>query len=362
MLLEVLVDQFAECRHPLAAQSGEVPRRSAETSSSFPFNQARADVFVSNPPWPRCAPLSSRKRACQVVPRLTTVPDCLAGIGSSLQHRQPWRGDQVSTIHLAEELLHAGLLVQGAWVVQHLWVRPPRCVAFGCMEAVHVETLPGVSGTPCKSGGPPCYVCGEPAQVLYLDRVTGLERPLCEEHWDYAHSGIDGVFHELVWLSGEHQRFLFDRSASQVEERHARMREALETTAPTAAVLFDWTIGVLVKPEKLHAASESEWHRHQEIYRVSAARKLEEEEFWELRNEEIWLRRAMVHLSRTQGAAKRWQLELTPEPLAFCGWFKGDEWCGSVFADTKHDRGGGRSYWLSRCDAHRLSRIHSANR
>ena len=241
-------------------------------------------------------------------------------------------------------------------------VRPPRCVAFGCMEAVHVETLPGVSGTPRKSGGPACCVCGEPAQVLYLDRVTGLERPLCEEHWDYAHSGIDGVFHELVWLSGEHQRFLFDRSASQVDERHTRMREALEVTAPSAAVLFDWTIDVHVEPANLRSASEFEWHRHQEIYRVSTARKLEEEEFWELRNEEIWLRRAMVHLSRTQGAAKRWQLELTPEPLTFCGWFKGDEWCGSVFADTKHHRGGGRSYWLSRCDAHRLSRIHSANR
>ncbi len=196
--------------------------------------------------------------------------------------------------------------------------------------------------------------------MVYLDRDSARERSLCLDHWDYAHSGVDGVFHELV-LAGQPWRVFFDRSARQVADRHAEARKSVEAIAPAAAILFDWTIDGEVEPESLRAASELEWRRLQKIYGTKDV--LSGDDFWQARNQAHMLRAAMVHSCRgKQGVAKRWQLELTPDPLTMCGWCKGDETCGRIFADTLHAKGGGRSYWRSRCDDHRLSSIHSANR
>jgi hypothetical protein len=124
-------------------------------------------------------------------------------------------------------------------------------------------------------------------------------------------------------------------------------------------------VRVDVETETLRTAAEQGWTDLQGLYRTSTL--LAGDEFWQIRNEAAWLRRAMIHVCSDQGAAKRWQLELTPEPLTFCagtplGGLPRKPGCGRVFADTKRAGRGGRSYWLAWYPGHEKNRIAATRR
>jgi hypothetical protein len=232
---------------------------------------------------------------------------------------------------------------------------------------------------PRKSGGPVCEVCGDPATVVYLDhragakryfcaneyRLPGTEREFISKHWQYPLE-VDGVFHELAYRSsessGSHVWAQWTASRSQVAQRNERERAKLDGWRAVMFDWSDWSTRTDVDAETLRTAAGRGWIELQDLYRTNIV--LEGDMFWQIRNEAAWLRSAMIHVCIDQGAAKQWQLELTPKPLTFCtgtarAWKRA---CGRIFPDTERESGGGRSYWLSWCDEHRPNRIAATRR
>jgi hypothetical protein len=156
---------------------------------------------------------------------------------------------------------------------------------------------------------------------------------------------------------------IWNRSGSQTEQRHARMRASM--SSGWREVMFDWSIGADVDTATLGTAAEHGWTDLQELYRTTTV--LEGEVFWQARIQADYLRRAMTRVCGNQGAAKRWQRQLTPKPLTFCAGtplagLPPRAGCGRVFDETEHDSGGGRSYWRAWCPLHEPHRLTRTRR
>ena len=236
----------------------------------------------------------------------------------------------------------------------------------------HEASVATPSPTSRKSGGPVCEAknCRNPATLVHRAHGTDTEGYFCAEHWEWPLE-VDGVFHQLLSLAGTSRKTTWNRSGSQTEQHRARMRESV--SSGWREVMFDWSIGAEVDTATLGTAAENGWTDLQELYKTTTV--LEGDVFWQARIQANYLRRAMTRVCGNQGAAKRWQLALTPKPLTFCTgtplgglpkpqrplkpWKLG---CGRVFADTERASGGGRSYWLAWCDEHEPNRIASTRR
>lgn len=206
-----------------------------------------------------------------------------------------------------------------------------------------------------------------------------MDRWLCAEHSTVL---VDGVLGQGGWYErrdGQTVKFKAERGAAQKDERAALIREAIAAEfSPEEAgwrtVMFDnWVIPIDSDPETLRTPAALAWVDLQD--RCRASDTLEGETFWQCMRQASWVRRAMLRVCRNQGEAKRWQLELTPAPLAFChgtakAWTEAakreslypKKVCGRVFPDTLHDRGGGGSYWLHYCPEHYPQNVTASKR
>jgi hypothetical protein len=234
----------------------------------------------------------------------------------------------------------------------------------------HPASKSAATQVPRKSGGPVCEFCGEPAKVVYSDQRSGALRYFCAKDWNFPLGESDGVFREIHVIAQPLQvkdgklavipwKADWTASTAQVEQRNERERAKL---AGWRTVMFDWSIGTDVDRESLRIAAERGWVELQDLYRANTV--IKGEMFWQIRNEARYLRSAMTHVCIDKGAAKRRQLELTPDPLTFCTgtarvWKRA---CGRVFADTTHASGGGRTYWLSWCPDHQANQIAATRR
>jgi hypothetical protein len=225
-----------------------------------------------------------------------------------------------------------------------------------------------------KSGGTICEVrfCSNAAEMVHRVHGVKIEGYLCAKHWDWIVGEFDGFFHQLLSLTGRPWKMEWNQTRKQTMERHVRMRTSMSPW--WRDVMFGWSIGADVDTETLRTAAEHGWSELQELYKTTST--LEAEMFWQIRNEADHLCRAMTHICRNnQGAAKRWQLELTPKPRTFCRgtplgglpkpqkplkpWRLG---CGRVFDDTERASGGRRSYWLAWCPDCKPSGIAATRR